>query len=73
MVKHNVLFVDKSLFIQELLQKAPRSVTLIMRPRRFGKTFGLYMLRRFFENDEFQAKKNKAFANMFNNLAISKH
>jgi hypothetical protein len=40
--------VDKSLIIKELLDKKAE-VTLIPRPRRFGKTLNMSMLRYFFE------------------------
>jgi hypothetical protein len=41
-------YVDKSLLIEELIQDSTR-VCLIPRPRRFGKTLNLSMLRYFFE------------------------
>ncbi len=41
-------YVDKTLFIQEILEKGTH-VALIARPRRFGKTLNLSMLRFFFE------------------------
>jgi hypothetical protein len=44
-------YVDKTLFIQELVEKGIE-VALIPRPRRFGKTLNLSMLRYFFEKSE---------------------
>lgn len=41
-------FVDKSLFIQEIID-SPAEVMLFPRPRRFGKTLGLSMLKTFLE------------------------
>jgi len=41
-------FIDKSLFIEEVIN-AEKSVLLIPRPRRFGKTLNLSMLRYFFD------------------------
>ena len=41
-------YVDKTLFIQELLQNWGE-VNLFTRPRRFGKTLNMSMLRSFFE------------------------
>jgi hypothetical protein len=41
-------YVDKSLFIKELLENRG-AVTLITRPRRFGKTLNMSMLRYFFD------------------------
>src|SRR5271163_3093348 len=40
-------FVDKSLFIQEVLEDDITQVSVITRPRRFGKTFNLSMLHHF--------------------------
>ena len=40
------LFVDKTLFIKELIE-SPDEVTVILRPRRFGKTTNLTMLKSF--------------------------
>ena len=44
-------FVDKSLFIKELLDHWS-DILLITRPRRFGKTLLLTMLRYFFEKSD---------------------
>lgn len=41
-------YVDKTLLIKELLDK-PSEVILITRPRRFGKTLNMMMLKAFFE------------------------
>ncbi|MDR1720515.1 MAG: AAA family ATPase, partial [Dysgonamonadaceae bacterium] len=41
-------YVDKTLLIKALLTH-PATVTLITRPRRFGKTLNMYMLKSFFE------------------------
>ena len=41
-------YVDKTLFIKELLQNWGE-VNLFTRPRRFGKTLNMSMLRSFFE------------------------
>ena len=42
-------YVDKSALIEELLKNGTAKVTLITRPRRFGKTLGMDMLARFFD------------------------
>jgi len=49
--ENNGYFVDKSLFIKEIIDDISK-VKLITRPRRFGKTLNLSMLRYFFENGE---------------------
>ena len=41
-------YVDKSLFIRDIVG-ASAKVTLLPRPRRFGKTLNMSMLRYFFE------------------------
>ncbi len=44
----NLYYVDKTMMIKELLD-SPASAALFTRPRRFGKTLNLSMIRRFFE------------------------
>ena len=60
-------YIDKSLFIKELIQSNTIfNISLFLRPRRFGKTLTLSMLKYFFDLDE------KANASIFDGLAISK-
>lgn len=59
-------FIDKTDFIRQLLAK-PSKVTLITRPRRFGKTLTMSMLYYFFSID-----KKAESANLFQHLAIAK-
>ena len=47
--KNQYYFVDKSGLIEELLNTETNEVTLITRPRRFGKTLGMSMLASFFD------------------------
>jgi len=47
-INGNYFYIDKTLFIKELLENKG-DVTLITRPRRFGKTLNLSMLRHFFD------------------------
>ena len=42
-------YVDKTGLISELLKKSTANVTLITRPRRFGKTLAMSMLEHFFD------------------------
>ena len=44
----NNYFIDKSLFIKDIIDNQS-SVTLITRPRRFGKTLNMSMLRYYFD------------------------
>lgn len=48
MVSRDYYFVDKTNFIKELLDHKNK-VTLITRPRRFGKTLAMRMLQEFFD------------------------
>ena len=56
-------YVDKSLFIQEVIESG-YMVLLLPRPRQFGKTLNLSMLRYFFE------KSDISQADLFTGLAI---
>lgn len=47
-IEKNYCYVDKTLLIEELLSTGDK-VTLLCRPRRFGKTLNLSMLHYFFE------------------------
>ncbi len=62
-IENNNYFVDKSLLIKEVL-RAQKAVLLLPRPRRFGKTLNLSMLRYFFDKNE---PENK---NLFKELKI---
>ena len=59
-------YADKTGLIADLLEKETAEVTLITRPRRFGKTMGMSMLANFFDI----RKDSKA---MFEGLEISKN
>ena len=63
-VVENYYYVDKTLFIKELLD-SHGDVTLITRPRRFGKTIAMSMLAYFFSITE---KEN---GDLFDSLAIA--
>lgn len=42
--KNGYYYIDKSEFIKDILKIASTKVTLITRPRRFGKTLAMSML-----------------------------
>ncbi|MCP4751555.1 MAG: AAA family ATPase, partial [Proteobacteria bacterium] len=69
--KNDFFYVDKSLFIREILDTA-FEVILLPRPRRFGKTLNLSMLRYFFEKDDVGLGGGLAgdFAELFEGTAI---
>ncbi len=60
------LYIDKSLLIQEIIEQGTE-VALIPRPRRFGKTLNLSMLRYFFE------KSDEDRSYLFKDLKIWEH
>ena len=64
-IENNYYFVDKSMMIDELLNKKSK-VTLLPRPRRFGKTLNMSMLNYFFNIEDKEANRN-----LFNGLDIS--
>ena len=68
MLKSGYYYVDKTMFIKELLDLKGK-VNLFTRPRRFGKTLNLSMLRYFFE-DTGDAGKNVRNKELFRNLKI---
>ena len=63
---YDYYYVDKTGLIADLLEKETAEVTLITRPRRFGKTMGMSMLANFFDI----RKDSKA---MFDGLEIAKN
>jgi len=67
-IRDNNYFVDKSMFIYELINSNAQ-VSLMPRPRRFGKTLNLSMLKYFFEYGE-DTSYHTSY--LFKDLAISK-
>ena len=65
-IQENGYYVDKTKFIEDLLEDLSK-VKLFTRPRRFGKTLNLSMLKYFF--DVRNAEENRK---LFDNLYISK-
>ena len=47
-IENNYFYVDKTLFIKEILDRGDK-ILLIPRPRRFGKTLNLSMLKYFYD------------------------
>lgn len=65
-IENNYFYVDKTEFIKSWWESGD-VVTLITRPRRFGKTLNLSMMEHFFSN------KYQDGVNLFKNLDIWKH
>ena len=66
LITGNYYYVDKTLVIEELLNKGSK-VVLYPRPRRFGKSLFISMLENFFDID-----KRKENEHLFDGLAIQK-
>ena len=64
--EHNYCYIDKTRLLEEMLDRVPPKVSLITRPRRFGKTLTLSMLREFFDI-------SKDSRQLFEGLAISRN
>lgn len=67
-IEEGYCYVDKTLLIKELLD-LKGEVNLFTRPRRFGKTLNLSMLRFFFEDTE-DKEKNARNRRLFHGLKI---
>lgn len=67
-IKSDYYYVDKTMLIKELLDLKGK-VNLFTRPRRFGKTLNLSMLRYFFE-DTGDSGKNECNKKLFQDLKI---
>ena len=60
--KNNYFYVDKTSFIKEWWEEGD-SVTLITRPRRFGKTINMSMLECFFSN-QYEGRGEELFGDL---------
>lgn len=69
LIDKSYYYVDKTLLIQSLLDDGNK-VTLFTRPRRFGKTLTLSMLKTFFENEMDWNGKQIENTYYFNNMKI---
>ncbi|OGT22205.1 MAG: hypothetical protein A3C55_05525 [Gammaproteobacteria bacterium RIFCSPHIGHO2_02_FULL_42_13] len=67
-IDHQLDFVDKSLFIKDILDDITTKVSLITRPRRFGKTLNLSMLQHFLAAEA----DHEPTAGLFDNLKIAR-
>ncbi len=65
MIKRKSVYIDKTLFIKDLLDYGTE-VSLILRPRRFGKTLNMSMLKYFFDCTDSNSE-------LFRSLNISKY
>lgn len=69
-IEKNRYYVDKTHMIRDLLDRGGK-VNLFVRPRRFGKTLNLSMIRRFFEDEIGQDGSKIANGYLFHGLTIA--
>lgn len=69
--KNEYYYVDKTGFVKELMDNRSK-VSLFMRPRRFGKTLCLSMLKYYFEKGYDQDGKEEENRHLFEGLKIMK-
>ena len=65
-IEKNYYYFDKTRFIEDILEDGAQ-VKLFTRPRRFGKTLNMSMLKYFFD-----VKNKEKNRKLFENLEISK-
>ena len=70
LMSKNLYYVDKTLMIKDLLDNGAQ-VSLFTRPRRFGKTLNMSMLRYFFENGWDIAGRKMECGHLFEGLRIA--
>ena len=70
LIKGNFFFVDKSLFAKEIID-ADAKVLLLPRPRRFGKTLNISMLRYYFDLNEKEQCQLFDGCNILNEKALN--
>ena len=66
-IEHKLNFVDKSLFMKDIIKNRGIQVSVITCPPRFGKTFNLSMLRHFLASEV----DGKSTQDLFNHLKIT--
>ena len=63
LIENNYYYIDKTKHIEDILNDGSE-VTLFTRPRRFGKTLNMSMLKYFF-NIENKEENKKLFSNLY--------
>lgn len=69
MIEKKFYYVDKTPMIKELLDNQAK-VTLFTRPRRFGKTLNMSMLKYYFEDDRDWQGNRRDWSGLFEGLGI---
>lgn len=69
-IEHDLYYVDKTLMIKRLIDRHGK-VNLFTRPRRFGKTLNLSMLKYFFERQTDEKGDRSDSSYLFRKLKIA--
>ena len=69
MIRKEFYYIDKTLMIRDLLDNKA-NVTLFTRPRRFGKTLNMSMLKYFFQDDRDWQGNKRDWSYLFEGLRI---
>ena len=67
LIRENYYFVDKTLLMKSIMEREESKIILLPRPRRFGKSLNMSMMKYFFTNKN--AEKNRE---LFKGLKIEK-
>ena len=71
-ISNGMVYIDKTEYLEELL-KSGTEISLLLRPRRFGKTLTMSMLSCFLEMNYQNPRDRSRPEQLFKNLAIYKH
>ncbi len=71
LINQKLVYVDKTSYLEDLLHRA--AVTLLLRPRRFGKTLSMSMLSCFLEINYLHPEDRCRPERLFKDLAIHKN
>ena len=71
LITKKLVYIDKTSYLEDLVQRA--QVTLLLRPRRFGKTLSMSMLSCFLEMNYMHPEDRSRPERLFKDLAICKN
>ncbi len=71
LITKKLVYIDKTSYLEDLVQRA--QVTLLLRPRRFGKTLSMSMLSCFLEMNYIHPEDRSRPERLFKDLAICKN
>ena len=69
LITRGYYYIDKTMFLKELIDERAE-VSLFTRPRRFGKTLNMSMIRYFFEDARDRNGNSQDHSHLFEGLQI---